>query len=268
VPALMMLCAGYELGEWRQTQFVDEIFAWLPSFVLPWTEQQEALGSPVSVDLLRQAVQRVYETDKYSKRGEFGELILHGVLCQEYGTTAAISTFWFKDAANSTVKGFDVVHISGDDEPGSSLELWIGEAKFYADVSSAIASAITSVQSHLDANYLKSKFMLVSSKVDKDAPYAAELLDLLDKNTSLDEVFSVLHIPVLVTYNSAAVNAFDKHCDEYFDAVRAEVVDAWEGFAAAFPATAATIDVIFVPLLDKATFVGELHERLKTWQAI
>lgn len=58
-PALMALCAGYELGKWREEQFVDEIFGWLPSFVLPWSEQQETLGSGVAVDLLREAARRV-----------------------------------------------------------------------------------------------------------------------------------------------------------------------------------------------------------------
>lgn len=268
LPPLVALCAGFELGQWRHAQFVDEIFSWLPSFVLPWSEQQEALGSPVSIDLLRTAVQRVYESDKYSKRGEFGELILHGILRQEYGTNAAISTFWFKDAVNSTAKGFDIVHISGEQSDPIELHLWVGEAKFYASIKPAVKAAIQSVKAHLDADYLKSNFMLISSKVDKDAPYAKALLELLDKNTPLDEVFSVLHIPVLVTYDSAAVASFDKHCDNYSEAIRGEVLKSWETFAATFSAPPAVIDVIFVPLLSKASFVTELHERLKTWQAI
>src|SRR4051812_16041601 len=170
----MALCAGFETGTWRQSQFVDEIFGWLPSFVLPWSEQQRMLGSQTAVELLRSAARRVYDSDRYKSRGEFGELILHGVLLQEYGTQAAVSKFWFKDAPNDTVKGFDVVHISTSQE---DLHLWLGEAKFYGDRSGAVRDAIASINEHLLADYLRAEFALVSSKVDPRAPYAARLAE-------------------------------------------------------------------------------------------
>jgi hypothetical protein len=265
LPELIALCAGFEGGAWRRDQFVDEIFGWLPSFVLPWSEQQRVLGSHAAIDLLRAAARRVYDSDKYKSRGEFGELILHGVLLQEYGTQAAISKFWFKDAANDTVKGFDVVHISESD---GGLELWLGEAKFYGDPAGAVREAIKSVKEHLLADYLRAEFALVSSKIDPGAPYASRLAELLHHNTSLDAVFEALHLPILITYDSSAAGVHSQSDKDYVAAVREEITKAWNSLAKTLPTTEAVVHVILVPLPDKAALATALHERLEVWQRL
>ena len=266
VPALLALCAGYEQGEWRRDLFVDEVFNWLPSFVLPWSEQQATLADATAVELIRAAAQRVYETDNYKSRGEFGELILHGVLMQEFGTRAAVSKIWFEDAKNNNAKGFNVVNVSddGDDE----LHLWLGEAKFYGNLGAALRSAIDSFIDHMGADYLRSEFALVAPKVDGAAPYAERLLDMLDRSTPLDKIFSVLHLPLLVTYDSAVIGSHTEHGAEYQAAIEEEVQGAWEAFGSEVSIPEVAIHAIFLPLKDKSDFVTRLHERLKTWQQI
>lgn len=72
-----------------------------------------------------------YEDDleeKYLKRGEFGELILHLILRDFYQTIPLLSKIYFKDSRGHTVHGFDSVHI----EPKSKT-LWLGESKLYTD---------------------------------------------------------------------------------------------------------------------------------------
>src|SRR3712207_6996007 len=59
-------------------------------------------------------------SEKYSKRGEFGELLLHSVIRDVFHSEPAISKIFFKDSANDTVKGFDAVHVV---EVEGSLEL-------------------------------------------------------------------------------------------------------------------------------------------------
>ncbi len=266
VPTLMALCAGYELGEWRRDLLVDEVFSWLPSFVLPWSAQQATLADATAVELLRTAAQRVYETDNYKARGEFGELILHGILMQEFGTQAAVSKIWFEDAKNDTAKGFDVVHVSGDDD--DQLHLWLGEAKFYGDLRGALRAAIDSFTDHMAADYLRSEFALVAPKVDEEAPYSARLLDMLDRSTPLDEIFSVLHLPLLVTYDSTVIGSHSDHGGTYQAELEEEVHEAWEIFGSEVSIPEVAIHAIFLPLNDKADFVAKLHERLKTWQQI
>ena len=75
-PTITALCAGYEGGEWRAKALADHMMEWLPEFALNYTERKNC-GHHNSVRLLREAAQRVYKTEKFQKRGEFGELLLH-----------------------------------------------------------------------------------------------------------------------------------------------------------------------------------------------
>lgn len=126
LPGLTALCAGHELGEWRAKQFADYLMKWMLEFCLSYSEL-EGLTPLNATELIKQAASRIYQTKKFEKRGEFGELLLHAILRQVYSTIPAVSKIYYKDSANDTVKGFDAVHVVADED---SLELWLGEAKF------------------------------------------------------------------------------------------------------------------------------------------
>jgi Cap4 SAVED domain len=104
------------------------------------------------MDMARRAALKVYATDAYTGRGEFGELMLHAVIRHEFQTDIAVSKIFFKDRANDTVKGFDCVHISRAED--GLLDLWLGEPKFYTRRSEAIASAAEELREHLERDYL------------------------------------------------------------------------------------------------------------------
>src|SRR5690606_3144774 len=68
---------------------------------------------------------------KYLKRGEFGELILHLLLRDFIKTTPLLSKIHFKDTDGETVHGFDLVHIGQDLKDASRDSLFLGESKLY-----------------------------------------------------------------------------------------------------------------------------------------
>lgn len=136
LPELTAVCAGYELKEWRKSQLAGHLIKWLPEFALNYSELA-SIGAHNAADLLAKAARSVYLSDKYKKRGEIGELLLH-VICREvFKTYPAITKYFYKDSANNTVKGFDSVHVVVTKQ--GSLELWLGESKFYEDITKAIA---------------------------------------------------------------------------------------------------------------------------------
>ena len=131
---------------------------WLPEFALDHTEQQN-INAGSAARALRNAAQRVYQTDKFKKRGEFGELLLHIAVRQVFGSIPAISKIYYKDSVNATVKGFDCVHIV--DAP-QSLELWLGEVKFYESAARAITDVVKELEAHTQHDYLRREFQLRS----------------------------------------------------------------------------------------------------------
>lgn len=208
-PGLTGLCVGYEAGDWRTDRLADHVFEWLPEFALKATEWDGG-GNPVAA--VRKAARRVYETGKFERRGEFGELLLHIAIRQAFGSFPAISKIFYKTATNDPVKGFDAVHVVGT---GDELELWLGEVKFYQDVRKAIREVVAELQAHTAFDYLRGEFILILDKLDDSTPHAESLRRLLSPNVSLDTVFSRASLPVLLTYDSDCVNAHSV-CDSLY----------------------------------------------------
>jgi hypothetical protein len=265
-PALLVLCAGFELQRWRGKEFADDIFdRHLLSFALKYSELGSVSGETAS-KALRQAASIVYNTDKYGSRGEFGELILHGVLRDFFGALPAVSKIFYKDSANDTVKGFDAVHLV---EAEGTLELWLGEVKFYKDVRAAVRDAATEIELHLASDFLRAEFIAITNKLDTDWPQTNAVRELLDTATSLDEIASSLVIPVLLTYESPAVLDFDVSSDEYIRRLEDEAAEAWNYFVERLTLPLpVTLHLILIPLESKESFVALMHDKLRLWQAI
>lgn len=262
-PPLTGLCAGYEAGNWRLEALADHLIEGLPEFCLTYSEARE-LNHETAVAMIRQAAKRVFTTKKFEKRGEFGELLLHIVLNQIAKTLPAISKIYYKDADNDTVKGFDAVHVV---DAGGQLELWLGEVKFYEDIAAATRDVVQELHKHSDADYLRREFYAIQNKIDDAWPHAEKLKTLLHEKTSLDDVFSALCVPVLLTYDSkttASHNSFDQR---YVDALTAEMQSIHESFVArSLPPL--RIHLFLVPTATKKALIARLDEKLKTWQRL
>jgi hypothetical protein len=258
------LCAGYERGAWRKDELVEHLFDYLLEFAMKWSQLQQ-LNSATAARMMQDAARRVYESDKPDKRGEFGELLLHAALRSHFNSEPAVSKLFYKTADNDTVKGFDCVHLVTDNE--DDLELWLGEAKFYADINGAMRAAASSLAELTETESLKREFVLIRGLVDDSWPYAQEF-KALTEGKSLDEVFKVLRIPVMLTYNSDAVNAHAQLNAEYETALRDEVEQIFAQFKALDKLPSDIfIHLILVPIKDKTALNDALHTRLKQLQA-
>lgn len=263
-PPLVALCANYEAGEWRYRQLALHLIKWLPEFALNWSDR-DSFDSATGVAQLARAAKLVYTTDLYDRRGEFGELLLHAVMRHEFKTEPAIAKLFFKDARNDTVKGFDAVHVVETDQ--GELELWLGEVKFYNDISAAMSAVVKELKGHTARAYLKDEFALITNKLDPAWPLTERLQKLLDyENLPLDDIFARVRIPVLLTYDSDAVAAHTSRTDEYATVFRSEVLDVRERFSKNDLPKDFAIHLILVPLKEKATLLEELNRRLKNIQ--
>jgi hypothetical protein len=264
-PALSVLCAGFELGDWRAQALTDDLFQrHLASFALSYSDYDSITGETAAKSLKR-AAQVVYATDKYRRRGEFGELILHAALVDFFGATPAVSKIYYKDSDNDTVKGFDSVHLV---LAADTVEIWLGEAKFYKDLTSAISEAARSISEHLTRDFLRREFVAITNKLDSNWPHADQFATALDEATSLDDIAKTIVIPVLITYNSDASAAATSHDDAYVAALEIEALEAWSKFAAKDLGTKLTValQLILVPLQSKERLLNLMHEKLNLYK--
>lgn len=260
-PGLTGACAGYEAGKWRHEQMADYLFDWLLEFTLKYSELED-VNSITARRMLRRAAKTVFNTPKYQKRGEFGELLLHALIREFFNSQPAISKIYYKSAINETVKGFDAVHIV---ENGDELELWLGEVKFYKALKAAISEVTDELKKHTDNDYLRSEFILIASKIDSRWKHADKLRSLISERTSLDKVFERVCIPVLITYESDCVRSHTATTELYRQALKAELEEAHSIFAAGgLPSL--RIHLFLIPMHEKEALLKSLQDKLEGLQ--
>ncbi|MEE4748598.1 DUF1837 domain-containing protein [Pseudomonas alliivorans] len=267
----LALCAGFERGVWRRDQLANHVMEWLPEFALNYSELEE-IGHYNAIRMTKKAAKIVYQSEKYGSRGEFGEIFLHIAIRQVYQTLPAVSKIYYKSSANETVKGFDAVHVV---KGADGLELWIGETKFYNDITRAIYDVCKEIVDHLATDYLRTEFILIQNKIDPEWPEAESLKKLLSSNVSLDQVFKRACVPILLTYDSSAVKESNESNSDYLECLNAEIAAAYKNlreklgeqyrqrFGSDLPVT---VHVILIPLKDKKELISAMDTRLKALQ--
>lgn len=258
------VCAGYELNRWRDKQLAGHLIRWLPEFALTYSELK-ALRAHNAADLVAKAARSVYMSDKYKRRGEIGELLLH-VICREvFNTYPAITKYFYKDSSNNTVKGFDAVHVI---VTKTGLELWLGESKFFKQIGPAIAAAVKDLKAHTKRDYMRSEFITISNMVDPEWPHAAKLEKLIHPNVSLDTIFEAVCIPVLLTYNSETISEYNAVSEAFIKAFKDEVTKHYDTFSSVNPLKTIRVHLFLFPAKDKEQLLKEFDSRLKSCQAI
>ncbi|XUD96264.1 Anti-bacteriophage protein A/HamA C-terminal domain-containing protein [Oleidesulfovibrio alaskensis] len=237
---------------------------WLPEFALKESELK-GVDSANMVQMVRDAATAIYKSEKFHKRGEFGELFLHMAKRQVFNSIPAVSKIYYKTARNDTVKGFDSVHVV---EAEDGLELWLGEVKFYKDLNSAVADVVKELQGHTQTDYLRDEFNLIMNKVDRDWEHYETMKRLMSKNTSLDEVFKRACIPVLLTYESEAICQCSVCDEEYKKLFINEIREAYKLFSSKKLPTDIRIHLFLFPLASKPELIKALDKKLKLWQQL
>ena len=263
-PDLHGVCAGFESRQWRKDQLVDYLFEYLPEFALTYSELDNLTGENM-VAKMRQVVMSIYQSEKFKNRGEFGELLLHAIIRETYKTIPAISKIYYKDGPNETVKGFDAVHVVVTDD---TLELWLGEVKFYKNISKAISDVIKELKQHSNVRYVRNELLAITNKIDAKWPHADRLKTLLHPNISLDDVFSKTCIPVLLTYDSSVLTKHDNKCDEYVREISEEFQKFHKVFCNKLGEFPLTIHLFLFPLNTKVELINSLESKLKIWQSL
>lgn len=264
-PQVLAMCPGFDERRWRAKELARHICLWLPEWALRYSDRPT---TATMMKMARRAALKVYTSDAYESRGEFGELMLHAVIRHEFKTDTAVSKIYFKDTANDTVKGFDCVHISQAED--GQLDLWLGEAKFYSRRHEAIDAVASELQKHLARQYLRDEFAFVIDKIDDTHPFAAELRELLDEERPLDQIVSRVHVPVFLAYDGKFIDGHEEVSAEFEEAMAREAMEVREKLLEKIDSEplprSVVIDLIILPVKDKKELTRLLHEELRQWQ--
>ncbi|EHU5004949.1 DUF1837 domain-containing protein [Vibrio vulnificus] len=264
-PALRAFCVGFEQGMWRGEDFIKHLIkSHLVSFVLPPEEAANVNASNAGTYLAR-AAQSIYTSEKPEKRGEIGELILYSIMLEHFNAVPLISKFYYKTHANDTVKGFDSVHVTLTED--DSVNLWLGEVKFYKSIDGAIRDVVSELHDHFQAKYLRSEFMWIENKINDGNEYKCKLEPMLDAANSLDDIIDSIHVPVFLTYESKLYADATKATAEFKEQVQAEIQGIYDKFTGK-DIPDVNIHLILLPLQDKSVLVSSFDNKLKALQEL
>ena len=214
---------------------------------------------------LKQAAEKVYTTDKYRQRGEFGELILHLLLRDWCDTIPLISKIYFKDAHNVTIHGFDGVHVTTIE---NKKKLWLGESKLYTDGNDGVKDLAKDLKTHIANDYLKKEFALIAPKLPESTPDIEHWRELLHHNQSMDKILDGICIPMVCTYSSTL---FSKHTDNtqaFLDDFVSDCKALCQAFEDKKIQTSVDVLLLLLPVPSKDDLNANIDKRLKHMQAI
>jgi hypothetical protein len=255
-------CAGFELKAWRCVPFAEHLIEWLPEYALP--EDELVVTHANMYVKLKKAAVRVYTSEKYKKRGEAGEIALHAICRDYFGTLPISNRVFYKSSSNDVVKAFDMVHARFPEKGG--VELWLGESKLYQDTVGAITEAIASVTEHLEQGFLSKQKLLLGPQIPKTTPRYDELMELFEPQTSLDKFIASGVFVIGILSNSEACGAATAVTDVYKAAVEKEFAAIGERLAKSGLTKNIRIVLLYVPLADKDAFASAFDSKLKGLQ--
>ena len=281
------------LGQ-RLAEFVHLLTQEIPNFALGFYEGDsipqeklldtliDAANSIYKIDCY-QKVSQIYETgeclednisDKYLRRGEFGELILHSVLKYYFETFPLIAKIYFKDSYGHAVHGFDSVHI----QPKTNT-LWLGESKLYTNGKSGVDALVEDLYEHFNIDYFHSEFNVISKRlkdsktiIDNHGHDTEYWVSLLNQYTSISEKLDNITIPLFCAYETDFFDSFENDFDTFETKYMEEISMLHERFlnkSSHHPwSKKMNIIVILMPLESKKKLVSMLHKKLKTIQSL
>jgi hypothetical protein len=257
-PQLSSYCAGFELQQWRCDAYAGHLMDWLADYALKEDELKVHHGNMYV--RLREAAARIYNSKNYKTRGEIGEITLHAICRDFFGTIPFAPRVFYLTSSNDVVKSFDMVHVRYTDD--EDFELWLGEAKFYKDASSAISAAISSVETHIDQGFLNHEKLILGPQVSKDIPRHDEIRELLSSQSSLDALFKTAVFPICITCDSNATATSKEISDIYKQQVAQEFAVLQNRITESGLTQKIRIMLIYVPLGSKEDLADSFHKKL------
>jgi hypothetical protein len=262
LPDLRGYHIGFDQKKFRLEPLVDVIRSVIPEYALGYHEGQ-SVPLPQIIERAKDAAKTIFSTDKYKRRGEFGELILHLLLRDFHGTIPLISTIYFRDAVNVPAHGFDGVHVI---DITKEKKLVLGESKLYTSGGAGITDLLKDMKNHLENDYLRQQFNLVSRKIPAGAKNVQHWRTLLHKNQRLDIIFNSIVIPMVCTYNSDLFLNHNDNTNNYFQEFEEECHKLFKKFSKGKSVSKVEFILMLLPIPCKDTLNKKLYAKVKAMQ--
>ncbi len=190
----------YEKKTYRQTELTKVLVDAIVHFALTPSEFEKLNKSKDIGEMNRTAWSRISKAKK-NKKGDYGELLLYLILTIYHDSPKFVTKVKLRSTNKEQIKGFDCAHFTIEN---NEVILWLGEAKFHKNFSSAFADAKKSIEEHFQHEYLADEISILNTNIEVDEGFDLEKLKAAITGKALDKL--KIKVPILLTYDSAAIS--------------------------------------------------------------
>jgi len=269
--ALLSLVNDFESGSWRRQKFEHFIWNNIKDTALSQVEREALIGEEQSV--ITKSAKNLRLLDGDEKGGEIGEILLYGIMKKYYNALPVVPKIFYKQNRNDYAKGADSIHITLNSD--GTFSLWLGEAKFYNNISNArLNSIVESVHNMFIDDKLRKELNIVTSLKDldlfiKDKTQLADMKHKLSDGISLDEIKQHLHVPILILHECNITKNNTESFEDYKQKIAEEHIKKAETFMKKQDTKFSNIyhykeikfHLILFPLPDKSKLVNKFYEK-------
>ncbi len=252
-------------GEPKLDVLIENLANYLTSYCLTSERRAGDLSEQDRNSLYRQAKKLLRDE---ANSGEAGELLLYFLTEAVLKAPQAVAKVSLKTNPRDEIKGSDGIHVGWSEEE-NCLVIYFGESKIYTQVSSAIDSAVSSINSFYKKRLLDHEIFLVSSHFNLLNPVIkTRILNILDKKKGGD--YKVVHT-CLFGFDWSAYSALntpnkiafiDKFAEHYLERAK-ELASLLQDKSKNFDdPSRLCLEVFFLPFSSVADFRGRLLKEL------
>ncbi|EOW9108222.1 DUF1837 domain-containing protein [Vibrio cholerae] len=218
--SILSLANDYQEGKWRHSKFHNFVWDNIAETSLSFSERESLIDQSHSKLVAAAQSLRLTDSDKdIGKGSELAEIILYGIMRHHFGALPVVPKIFYKQNSQDNAKGADSVHIVLDGE--SDFTIWLGEAKFFNDISdSRLSDIVKSVGNSLVTDKLKRENSIITNVRDidhliSDGNLLEDIKKVLSQRESIDKIKPKLHIPILIVHECEITASNNRFTDEY-----------------------------------------------------
>ncbi|WP_395148166.1 DUF1837 domain-containing protein [uncultured Helicobacter sp.] len=214
---LLSISNQFESKKWKMKNFKNFIITNLKECALTEQERQSLAGN--EGEILDKAISKLRINER---SGEIGEIFLHGIMREYYNALPIVPKIFYKQNRNVEALGFDSAHLTIENQ---ECHLWLGESKLYDNLDDAIRNAIKSLKDHLsDDEIMRNEARIIANSHELDnlgkhhniqTRTLANFKQIVNGNINLDELKSILHVPISIIYNCDHTKNIEEITDDY-----------------------------------------------------
>ncbi|GIJ94075.1 MAG: DUF1837 domain-containing protein [Bacteroidota bacterium] len=275
---VLSIINDFEDGNWRYNKFQNFIWNNIKETALSYKERKALIGKESNV--LENSAKNLRLVESGNAKGsEIGEIVLYGIMKDYYDALPIVPKIFYKQNKNDEAKGADSVHIvvEGEDQ----FSLWLGEAKFYNDISNVrLDEIIKSVKNSICSDKIRKENSIITNISDID--YLEEISDQLkqkikkslSEDISIDTIKPILNIPILLLYQCDITSKCKTMSEEYKKDILSHQKERATGYFKKQIEICKDIHlydkirfhIIFFPIANKENIVNKFIQRAKVFR--